>query len=102
VKSWTASGVLVVQEPTGGCGCGAFDMEMMSGHSSLVDPVTGVATRVTADDSCPLSGVGPGGVSACFHSGGSGADARAVRRALRWSPSTRRRVRSVPSSPAVS
>ena len=75
VKSWTASGVLVVQEPTGGCGCGAFDMEMMAGHSSLVDPVTGVATSVTADNSCPLSDVGPGGVSACFHGGGSGADA---------------------------
>jgi hypothetical protein len=75
VKSWTAAGVLVVQEPTGGCGCGAFDMEMMAGHSSLVDPVSGIATTVTADDTCPLSGMGQGGVSVCFHGGGTGADA---------------------------
>lgn len=67
VKSWTESGVLVVREPTGGCGCGAFDMEMMSGNSALVDPLTGVAHTLGVDSSCPLSNSGPGGLAVCFH-----------------------------------
>ncbi|MGA8015149.1 MAG: hypothetical protein WCB85_04445 [Candidatus Dormiibacterota bacterium] len=64
--SWTSQGIVLRREATGGCGCGAFDMEMLAGYSALFDPSTGTTTDLTADDSCPLSGVGPGAVAACF------------------------------------
>ena len=64
--SWTSQGILLRREATGGCGCGAFDMEMLAGYSALFDPSTGAATDLTANDSCPLSGVGPDAVATCF------------------------------------
>jgi hypothetical protein len=73
---WTSQGILLRREATGGCGCGPFDMEMLAGYSALFDPSSGATTDLTADDSCPLSGLGPAAVAACFHaaSGGGGDD----------------------------
>jgi hypothetical protein len=73
---WTSQGILLRREATGGCGCGPFDMEMLAGYSALVDPSTGTTTDLTADGGCPLSGLGPTAVAACFHaaSGGGGDD----------------------------
>jgi hypothetical protein len=51
-------------------------MEMLAGYSALFDPSAGATTDLTADNSCPLSGLGPAAVAACFHaaSGGGGDD----------------------------
>lgn len=63
---WTASGIVFARVPTGGCGCGSFDMQMQSAYSANINPVTEVVTPLTSDASCPLSAVGPGMETACF------------------------------------
>jgi hypothetical protein len=74
--SWTAHGILIERQPLGGCGCGTpFDMEMTAGYSAFIDPVTGIATPVTASDSCPLSGASADGTAACFQVSSSGGSA---------------------------
>jgi hypothetical protein len=65
--SWTDQGVLIAREPQGGCGCGPFGMESVDWHTALVDPATGSTTPVNDSETCPLSGTGPGGLAACFH-----------------------------------
>ena len=67
LKSWTTAGVLIVREPAGGCGCGPFDMETVSGSSLLVDPYTGAGTPLGTDGSCPLSGGSIDATVVCFH-----------------------------------
>jgi hypothetical protein len=75
LKSWTPAGVLAVREPSGGCGCIAFDMETVSGNALLVDPETGAGTTLPTDRSCPLSGAAADATVVCFHSAASsGAD----------------------------
>jgi hypothetical protein len=64
--SWTSSGIAFARVPTGGCGCGSFDMQMQSAYSATINPVTEVVMPLTASDSCPLSAVGPGMETACF------------------------------------
>ena len=64
--SWTSTGIAFARVPTGGCGCGSFDMQMQSAYSASINPVTEVVTPLTADQSCPLSAVGPGMETACF------------------------------------
>ncbi len=64
--SWTASGIAFARVDTGGCGCGAFDMQMQSAYSAVVDPVSDGETTVTSTSSCPLSDLGPALESVCF------------------------------------
>ena len=64
--SWTASGIAFARVPQGGCGCGAFDMQMQSAYSAVVDPASDGETTVTSDTSCPLSDLGPALESVCF------------------------------------
>jgi hypothetical protein len=64
--SWTADGIAFARVPTGGCGCGSFDMQMQSADSGIINPTTEVVTALTADDFCPLSTVGPAAETACF------------------------------------
>jgi hypothetical protein len=64
--SWTASGIAFARVPQGGCGCGAFDMQMQSAYSAIVDPVSDGETTVTSTSSCPLSDLGPALESVCF------------------------------------
>ena len=64
--SWTSSGIAFARVPTGGCGCGSFDMQMQSAYSATINPVTEVVTPLTASASCPLSAVGPAMETACF------------------------------------
>jgi hypothetical protein len=64
--NWTSSGIAFARVPTGGCGCGSFDMQMQSAYSATINPVTEVVTPLTASSSCPLSAVGPGMETACF------------------------------------
>jgi hypothetical protein len=64
--SWTASGIAFARVPQGGCGCGAFDMQMQSAYSAVVDPVSDGETTVTSTTSCPLSDLGPALESVCF------------------------------------
>ena len=56
--SWTSSGIAFARVPTGGCGCGSFDMQMQSAYSATINPVSEVVTPLTASGSCPLSAVG--------------------------------------------
>src|SRR5580700_528943 len=70
--SWTSSGIAFARVPTGGCGCGSFDMQMQSAYSATINPVTEVVTPLTDSASCPLSAVGPGMETACFLAGTSG------------------------------
>jgi hypothetical protein len=64
--SWTAPGIAFARVPTGGCGCGSFDMQMQSAYSAIIDPVSDGETTITADTSCPLSDLGPAMESVCF------------------------------------
>jgi hypothetical protein len=70
--SWTSSGIAFARVPTGGCGCGSFDMQMQSAYSATINPVTEVVTPLTGSWSCPLSAVGPGMETACFASDTNG------------------------------
>ena len=72
--SWTEPGIAFARVPSGGCGCGSFDMQMQSAYSAIIDPVSEGETTVTADTSCPLSDVGPALESVCF-AGTSATDA---------------------------
>ncbi len=63
---WTSAGIAFARVPTGGCGCGLFDMQMQSAYSATINPVTQVVTPLASDQSCPLSAIGPGGETACF------------------------------------
>jgi hypothetical protein len=69
LQSWTRQGILFIRDAYGGCGCGPFDMEMQAAYTALIDPVTSGTTDLTADGTCPLSGVGPYQTAACFHGG---------------------------------
>jgi hypothetical protein len=64
--SWTADGIAFARVPTGGCGCGSFDMQMQSADSGIINPSTEVVTALTDDAQCPLSTVGPGAETVCF------------------------------------
>jgi hypothetical protein len=70
--SWTSSGIAFARVPTGGCGCGSFDMQMQSAYSATINPVTEVVTPLTGSWSCPLSAVGAGTQTACFLVGTNG------------------------------
>ncbi len=70
--NWTSAGITFARVPTGGCGCGLFDMQMQSGYAATINPVTEVVTPINEDQSCPLSAVGPGGLDACFTGSASG------------------------------
>ncbi len=64
--NWNAAGIAFARVPTGGCGCGSFDMQMQSAYSGLINPVTEAVTTLTASNSCPLSTVGSGFETVCF------------------------------------
>jgi hypothetical protein len=64
--SWNADGIAFARVPTGGCGCGSFDMQMQSAFSGIINPTTQVVTTLTDDPSCPLSNVGSGAETVCF------------------------------------
>jgi hypothetical protein len=64
--SWTDAGIAFARVPMGGCGCRSFDMQMQSGYSAILDPVSLGETTVTASTSCPLSDIGPALESVCF------------------------------------
>jgi hypothetical protein len=64
--SWTDSGIGFVRAPEGMCGCGGFELQMQSGYSAIIDPVSLGETTVTASTSCPLSDLGPALESVCF------------------------------------
>lgn len=64
--SWTAPGITFARVPTGGCGCGSFDMQMQSAFSATINPATKTVTTLTADTACPLSNVGSGLEAVCF------------------------------------
>ena len=64
--NWTSAGIAFARVPSGGCGCGSFDMQMQSAYSAMINPVTEVVSPLTASASCPLSAVGPGMETACF------------------------------------
>jgi hypothetical protein len=64
--SWTDAGIAFARVPTGGCGCGSFDMQMQSAYSAVIDPVSLGETTVTASTSCPLSDIGPNLEAVCF------------------------------------
>jgi hypothetical protein len=66
--AWKASGIAFARVPSGGCGCGSFDMQMQSAYSAILNPASGTVTTLTADASCPLSNVGPGSETVCFAS----------------------------------
>ena len=38
--NWTAAGIAFARVPTGGCGCGSFDMQMQSAYSAIINPST--------------------------------------------------------------
>jgi len=73
--TWKAAGIAFARVPSGGCGCGSFDMQMQSAYSAIVDPATRHVTTLTADNSCPLSNVGPDLETVCFASGSAATDA---------------------------
>ena len=64
--SWTAPGIAFARVPSGGCGCGSFDMQMQSADSAVINPATDVVTTLTADSLCPLSAVSPSLETVCF------------------------------------
>lgn len=64
--SWTADGIAFARVPTGGCGCGSFDMQMQSANSGIINPTTEAVTTLTDDDFCPLSNVGAAAETVCF------------------------------------
>jgi hypothetical protein len=66
--SWTTSGIAFARVPTGGCGCGSFDMQMQSAFSGIINPSTERVTTLTADNSCPLSQIGAATETVCFAS----------------------------------
>jgi hypothetical protein len=66
LMGWTSTGISFARVPTGGCGCGAFDMQMQSAFSGVIDPTSLVVTALPTDASCPLSAMGPGMEIACF------------------------------------
>ena len=66
LTTWTPSGIVFARVPTGGCGCGSFDMQMQSGDSWIINPTTRATLALPEDWSCPLSTVGPAMESACF------------------------------------
>jgi len=72
LMSWTDQGIVFRREVTGACGCAAFDMQMLSAYTGLVDPASGATTDLTSAQDCPLSGYGVS-VAACFHVTGTGA-----------------------------
>ena len=70
--SWTAPGIAFARVPTGGCGCGSFDMQMQSAFSAVINPDSEMVTTLTADGACPLSNVGPGLGDVCFATNAKG------------------------------
>jgi hypothetical protein len=70
--NWTAPGITFARVPTGGCGCGSFDMQMQSAFSAVINPATKTVTTLTADTACPLSNVGSGLEAVCFASNTTG------------------------------
>lgn len=74
LMSWTAQGILIERQPTGGCGCGTpFDMQMTATSTAFINPVTGTPTPLGTSGSCPLSGIGSDATLACFHETSTGA-----------------------------
>jgi hypothetical protein len=66
VLNWTNSGIAFARTPEGMCGCGNFELQMQSGNSDVIDPISGGETIVTSSSSCPLSDLGPALESVCF------------------------------------
>ncbi len=64
--SWTAPGIAFARVPTGGCGCGSFDMQMQSANSAIINPASEAVTVLTNDGTCPLSTVTSSLESVCF------------------------------------
>ena len=77
--SWTADGIAFARVPTGGCGCGSFDMQMQSANSGIINPTTEVVTALTGDDFCPLSNVGPAAETVCFATSATSEATKAIR-----------------------
>ncbi len=63
---WNGPGITFARVPQGGCGCGAFDMQMQSAYSAIINPDSEAVTPLTSDNVCPLSAMGPGMEVACF------------------------------------
>jgi len=63
---WTAPGIAFARVPTGGCGCGSFDMQMQSADSAIINPASEAVTTLTADAACPLSAVSTSLETVCF------------------------------------
>jgi hypothetical protein len=77
--SWTTPGIAFARVPTGGCGCGSFDMQMQSAFSGIINPASEVVTTLTADNSCPLSQVGPSTETVCFATANGAAGNTSIR-----------------------
>ena len=77
--SWAADGIAFARVPTGGCGCGSFDMQMQSADSALINPSTQVVTALTDDAMCPLSNVGSSTETACFATTATSAATEGIR-----------------------
>jgi hypothetical protein len=77
--NWTAPGITFARVPTGGCGCGSFDMQMQSAFSATINPATKTVTTLTADTACPLSNVGSGLEAVCFASNNTTGGTDAIR-----------------------
>ena len=77
--SWTADGIAFARVPTGGCGCGSFDMQMQSADSGIINPTSDVVTALTDDNFCPLSTVGPAAETVCFATSASSEATKGIR-----------------------
>ncbi len=56
ILGWELTGILVVRELSGICGCGPLAADRYQVHVALVDPTSGDATDLADDESCPVSG----------------------------------------------
>ena len=73
LMSWTKQGILFRREVTGTCGCQAFDMQTLAGYTGIIDPGSDNLTDLTSNTSCPLTALGAGMATGCFHGISSGA-----------------------------
>src|SRR5207302_248617 len=72
LMSWTKQGILFRREVTGTCGCQAFDMQTLAGYTGIIDPGSDNLTDLTSNTSCPLTALGAGMATGCFHGISSG------------------------------
>jgi hypothetical protein len=76
---WNTAGIAFARVPSGGCGCGSFDMQMQSAYSAMINPWTATVTPLSASTSCPLSTVGTGLETVCFASVSTSLSTTAIR-----------------------